>query len=75
MKLDDFGEELDSDGGLLPIHELVLDVTGRDVGLAGAAVPDHHDLKHVAFIVHHLFQPKIINLLTQQHPQFTTQTK
>lgn len=57
MKLDDFGEELDSDGGLLPIHELVLDVTGRDVGLAGAAVPDHHDLKHVTFIVHHLSIP------------------
>ena len=52
VEFDQFGEELHPDGCLLAVEELVFDVPGRQVGLAGARVADHHNFEHVAFVIH-----------------------
>lgn len=48
----DFAEELYSDGGLLGLVELVADVPGGDVGLAGACRADDDNLEHLVVVVH-----------------------
>lgn len=53
------GEELYSNSGLLGLVELIPDVAGGDVGLAGASGADDDNLKHLVVVLH----DGIINLI------------